>query len=365
MVRKKNQPIKICTTYRLPNDTKSFKLATDLNPDNVPMNHITKATDSFTLAAVRGRLWKAGQELTVKFIYPFPSETLSTKIIDAFKQWEKYANIKFRHLPNSTTEPATIRIAVTNSGSSWSYVGTDMAGIAQNQHNMEFGWLDDNSPITEINRVVIHEFGHALGCIHEHQNPSTNVPWDKNAVYAYYSKQGWDKRTVDINLFQTYEKSSTNYSQFDKNSIMLYSIPNSLTIGDYEVGWNNKLSDMDKTHIGVIYPFEQKPIPDLGSTLVMDTEITTSISNAGEIDKYTFRLPNKARVLIETKGDTDVIMSLIDSNNNVLAHDDDSGEGRNAKIVYDIRSDVLYTVKIKHYSVKGTGEYRIKMSEFK
>lgn len=365
MVRKKQseKPIKICTTYRLPNDSKSFKLATDINPDNVPMNHITKTTDHFTLAAVRGRQWKAGQELKVKFVNPIPSAVLSTKIIDAFKQWEKYANIKLSFVSNS--EQANIRILVSNSGSSWSYVGTDMAGIPQSQHNMEFGWLNDNSPISEINRVVIHEFGHALGCIHEHQNPSTNVPWDKNAVYAYYAKQGWDKQTVDTNLFQTYEKSSTNYSQFDKESIMLYAIPDQLTIGNYEVGWNNKLSEMDKKHIGVVYPFEQKPIPDLGASLIMDSEITTNISLAGEIDKYKIKLERKTRVIIETMGNTDLIMSLLDTNGNVIAYDDDSGEARNARIVYDLRDGVDYVVKVKHYSVKGTGEYRIKMSEFK
>jgi hypothetical protein len=33
---------------------------------------------------------------------------------------------------------------------------------------------------------VIHEFGHALGLIHEHQNPSGGIQWNKPVVCRYY-----------------------------------------------------------------------------------------------------------------------------------------------------------------------------------
>jgi len=36
---------------------------------------------------------------------------------------------------------------------------------------MNYGWLKDDTDDVEYRRVVIHEFGHALGAIHEHQNP--------------------------------------------------------------------------------------------------------------------------------------------------------------------------------------------------
>ncbi|MCM2984387.1 hypothetical protein AAYR27_11350 [Bacillus safensis] len=41
---------------------------------------------------------------------------------------------------------------------------------------------------------------------------------------------------------------------FDKQSRMLYAIPNNLIEGDYEVGWNKRLSEMDKQFIKQIYP---------------------------------------------------------------------------------------------------------------
>jgi len=52
---------------------------------------------------------------------------------------------------------------------------------------MNFGWFDDNTSDSEFSRTVIHEFGHALGMIHEHQHPLAAIPWDKDKVYTYYA----------------------------------------------------------------------------------------------------------------------------------------------------------------------------------
>ena len=46
----------------------------------------------------------------------------------------------------------------------------------------------------------------------------------------------------DFNLFQRYSQNITQFTEFDRESIMLYPIPNDLTIGDFEVGWNTVLS---------------------------------------------------------------------------------------------------------------------------
>ena len=37
---------------------------------------------------------------------------------------------------------------------------------------MNYGWLEPDTELREYQRVVRHEFGHALGMIHEHQNPA-------------------------------------------------------------------------------------------------------------------------------------------------------------------------------------------------
>jgi len=51
-----------------------------------------------------------------------------------------------------------------------------------------------------------------------------------------------------------YDKAETKFSVFDPLSIMLYPIPQQLTLGGFEIGWNNTLSDLDKQYMREWYP---------------------------------------------------------------------------------------------------------------
>ncbi|KAK2039640.1 hypothetical protein LZ31DRAFT_598690 [Colletotrichum somersetense] len=69
-------------------------------------------------------------------------------------------------------------------GGTCSYVGKDAETgvIDQKQPTMNFGDLNDKSRDEDIGRFVMHEFGHAIGCVHEHQaNP---IKWDEARVIA-------------------------------------------------------------------------------------------------------------------------------------------------------------------------------------
>ena len=78
----------------------------------------------------------------------------------------------------------------------------------------------------------------------------------RNNSYDYYSgpPNNWTKEQVDINLFTRYSADMTQFSAFDRKSIMLYPIPNAFTEGDFEVGWNRTLSTTDKRYIAKLYP---------------------------------------------------------------------------------------------------------------
>ena len=191
---------------------------------------------------------------------------IQKKVQDIAKEWEKYANLK---LDFGSDKDAEIRISLKRLNeegrpdtSSWSVIGTMAVSLTQegkipkDSPTMNYGWLEPDTPNEEYRRVVLHEFGHALGCIHEHQSPASGViPWDKPKVYEYYKMtQGWDPEEVDQQVLGRYSKTITNFTDWDPTSIMEYPIDNELTKGDFEVGFNRELSQIDKDFISKTYP---------------------------------------------------------------------------------------------------------------
>ncbi len=305
------------------------------------------------LAAITGKLWKPGRTLRVRFLDGDP--VIQTRLQPFAHIWSQYADIKFTF---GNDPAAEIRISFLQPGS-WSYIGTDALTIPKDQPTMNYGWLTKATADDEYSRVVTHEFGHAIGCIHEHQNPSTDIPWDKPKVYKYYQgpPNNWSKDQVDINLFQRYSADITQFSAFDRSSIMLYPVPNDLTIGDYEVGWNKVLSPTDEQFIGTLYPLAPKP----QNELTIDAPSTAaSIGQFGEVDTYTFVVKKAGPYRMETEGSTDVVMSLFGPNDSTkaLAQDDDSGGRAQARIVIALQPGT-YTLRIRHFSNKRTGDYKL------
>jgi len=94
-----------------------------------------------------------------------------TKVRNTISQWESYANIKFS--PIDDVKTAMIRIAFNRSGGSWSFVGGENTTIKVDQPTMNLGWVDGaDTVVSDSERgVILHEFGHALGLMHEHQSP--------------------------------------------------------------------------------------------------------------------------------------------------------------------------------------------------
>lgn len=205
-----------------------------------------------SIALLKKKLWKPGRTLHVRFLDGDPK--VQEKVAKVAQEWSKYANI---HFVFDNAPGAEIRISFLQPGS-WSYIGTDALLIPPSQPTMNYGWLTADTGDDEYSRVVLHEFGHAIGCIHEHQNPVQGIPWNEPAVLKYYMgpPNNWSEAQVRENLLKKYDRTTISGTEFDKYSIMLYPVRKELTLGGFEVPWSNQtLSEQDKTFVATLYPY--------------------------------------------------------------------------------------------------------------
>ncbi len=171
------------------------------------------------------------------------------------KRIQPLVNLKLKFIDNNPKD-ADIRISFKDANASWSLVGTDSAkksaknckGKHCGDPSMNLGWFDVGT--------YIHEFGHALGMVHEHQNPrGEDIEWDLPKLYTYMEEtQGWDKQQVNTNVVNRYKLSQINGSKFDPLSVMLYFFPASLTKNDKGTRQNFSLSGIDAEWISKSYP---------------------------------------------------------------------------------------------------------------
>ena len=122
---------------------------------------------------------------------------------------------------------------------------------------MNYDWLDSSTSATEYKRVVLHEFGHAPDCIHEHQQPKFDRTWNKAKVLEYISggPNYWTEDDIKSNVLQKYSPTGIAATDFDADSIMLYMFEGDL-FSDCKcpTSDNKKLSTKDVAFIKKLYP---------------------------------------------------------------------------------------------------------------
>lgn len=256
----KDEPVKICFERILPDN---------LDPDhagrqamrNALARGLKRSLDASEvihvsrMAVVNLKKWPNASILKCRFLDG--SATMKKKVEAVAHQWEKYANLKLKFVASGAAE---IRISFHADAGSWSAVGKD-ALVQQyfplHQPTMNYGWLRDDTDDDEYSRVVLHEFGHALGAIHEHQAPKFSRVWDVAAVMKYFSgpPNNWSPEDIKFNVLQKYSPTGISSTTFDPDSIMLYSFDGRLfKDGLGPTNSNTKVSPKDVSFMKTMYP---------------------------------------------------------------------------------------------------------------
>ena len=225
--------------------------------------------------------WTPGAVINVSFIGG--TDWQQSKVKQYAPIWSQYANVKFNFL---TTGAGEVRISFISNKGSYSFIGIDAKNRLSYQETMNLGWINTSKTELQLKSVILHEFGHALGLLHEHMNPMSNIKWNKPVVYAYYLQyDGWSRDMVDKQVFDRYSVSMTNKS-YDQRSIMHYPIPKDFTLDGYAVSENSDLSADDKKLIAELYPFN-KTFPTTNTTNVwaklQDVHIDYNVTEDGKL----------------------------------------------------------------------------------
>ncbi len=202
--------------------------------------------------AAKDKLWAVNTELKVQFLSGTPA--LHSRTMNAARSW-LVDGVKLRLRQVNKSEKSDIRISFDAGGGSWSYIGTDCKTIRLSDPTMNLGWATLETPDKDFSSVVIHEFGHALGLLHEHNHPDAKILWDKPAVYADLGGEpnNWDKDTIDSNVFAKFDAGQVIQTAFDQVSVMIYTVPPHWTTNNKSFMPSWKLSEGDAATIRKIY----------------------------------------------------------------------------------------------------------------
>ena len=228
------------------------------NPSPEPCYAVAESAEVMGAVALVNYLWTSQDTVTretnntliLKVAFLDGTEPEQALVKKIAPQWSQHANVRFEFVQGGASD---IRLGFDRNGGHWSMVGTD-ALRRQGKKTMNLALRGEQTLLME--RVILHEFGHALGLKHEHQSPESSIRWNEQKVIADCKKRlGWDEAKTRHNILDRLNEEQTNFTTFDKESIMLYPIPKQWTNGTFERDWNLTLSKRDKEFIGKQYPF--------------------------------------------------------------------------------------------------------------
>ncbi|KAE8149991.1 hypothetical protein BDV25DRAFT_140251 [Aspergillus avenaceus] len=205
-----------------------------------------------SLGMISSKIWQSGQEIVIGFLAG--SEWQRNQVKRYAPLWTRYANIRFTFLDHRPSDGADVLIGFDSAEGSWSSRGTDCSYFSSRGiKSMNLSWIMSQRSQADIRATILHQFGHALGLVHEHASPQVPVRVDRNRIFEDLNpwQSPWDPFRLD-KVYPTDRLLATS----NGCSIMLNYLPPYWTQHRMSLRHNTDLSEEDKDYMKFYYPPE-------------------------------------------------------------------------------------------------------------
>jgi len=232
-----------------------------LSEDALPQPKPDADSTSITLARSK-LLWDNGT--TIKYFFLGGTDTQQKKIDIAVLELEFFANVTI--CPTEDINEAQIRISFKDdeNAASWSMLGKEALEITDvNLPTMNLDTIDPSTAkLSSVEKAkILHQFGHVLGLVHEHPDPTKKggCLLDTAATYELYSKSlGIPEDHIKSKVLDIYNAGPiSNYPRVDTSSIMRFPIPAQLQSEGKDITFGSRLSDLDRAYLCIVYPRDE------------------------------------------------------------------------------------------------------------
>ena len=234
------------------NDSIDFVMCTEYIDYSVPPPNPFPNKEDYMMEAHYDLryIWVKKKKLKVHFMDG--DEQIQQRVLIIANEWSNYCGIRFEK--RKKAKKSDIRVTFKYGGYG-SFVGCQAKDKDKDKPTMCLENLDLTSDSSKFRRTILHEFGHALGLIHEHQAPNSPIIWNVAELNRYYRlKSNWKPTKVKKQIIDKYAVETTNNMKYDSASIMHYVIPKEVTLNNRQTSWREDLSDMDKLTVSIMYP---------------------------------------------------------------------------------------------------------------